>query len=1154
VLRPGTLLRERYCLTERIASGSMGAVYRATDQHADRTVAIKQLIGDAAPLRAAFEREAHLLSQLSHPALPRVEDVFSDDAGQFLVMTFVPGADLGDQLARRGEPFPGPTVLAWADVLLDVLTYLHTRQLPVIHRDIKPRNLKLDADGRIVLLDFGLARGGGGSTQATLAGYTLQYAPLEQVRGDAIEPRSDLYALAATLYVLLTRRPLADAPQRAAALADGQPDPLAVVENLQSTAGRAVASVLAQALALDPRHRPATARVMQVALRNASAGLATTVVPPDSPGAGRSTPQPPSGTVTFLATELTDGAPSPAALARHDTQLRHAIDAHGGFVFRSSLRGFSAAFDTSTAALDAALAAQRGLGPLRLRMALLTGTAQFSNQEYVSAALPRLPRLLAVAHPGQILLVRTTHDLLAGETLPGVALRDLGEHRLPDVADAEHVYQVVVFDLPAEFAPLISHELRGPRLPAAGTLLVGRTTELTAVVEHVRQPSVRLLTLTGPGGVGKTRLAVRAAEALLDDFPGGVYFVPLAAVRRSSVVLDTISRAVGVRETPGQLMLDNLQSALRRAGAVLLVLDNFEHVLPAGSVVRELLTAAPQLKVLVTSRVRLELEGERLFSVPPLPFATPTAPPSSAELTKYPAIELFMQRARAAAPELVLDAETAQPIAALCARLDGLPLAIELAAARTDLFSPSALLDRIAQRAPLLTGGLAGRLPHQQTLRATLAWSYDLLEPAERRLFAQLGVFAGAFLAEAADAMCSLPDDSGRGVATGLNTLLASSLLRAIDQPDGGVRYEMLETVREYASERLAATSDSDAVRRRHAEYYLSLAETADAELVGPRMQAWLATLTLEHNNLRAALDWLSRAPDAELGLRLCAALWRFWQVQSHMTEGRDWLERLLARPSTNPGRGRARALVGAGALAWRQQDLAHAERRLREAVEACRSVDEPAGLASALKHLGLVALYSQPPRYAEAERLVAESLTLRRALNDRDGVASCLNDLAVIALQQRHFLRAQPWLEESEVVCRELGNRYALVFVLFNQSLVALAREDHERAAVVLREGLTLARELEASEPVACALSGLACVAAVRATPETAARLYGASMALRSTIDIGVSEFERETYDRYLERARARLDPTAWEAATAEGRALPLDTVIEDVLRNPVS
>ena len=285
----------------------------------------------------------------------------------------------------------------------------------------------------------------------------------------------------------------------------------------------------------------------------------------------------------------------------------------------------------------------------------------------------------------------------------------------------------------------------------------------------------------------------------------------------------------------------------------------------------------------------------------------------------------------------------------------------------------------------------------------------------------------------------------------------------------------------------------------------------------------------------------------------MCAALWRFWQVQSHMTEGRDWLERLLARPSTNPGRGRARALVGAGALAFRQQDLAHAERRLREAVEACRRVDEPSALATALKHLGLVALHSRPPRYAEAQRLVAESLVLRRALNDRDGVASCLNDLAVIALQQRDFLLAQPWLEESEVVCRELGNRYALVFVLFNQSLVSLAREDHERAAVVLREGLTLARELEARETIACALSGLACVAAVRATPEAAARLYGASMALRSTIDIGVSEFERETYDSYLERARARLDAPAWEAAIAEGRALPLDAVMDEVLSSPV-
>jgi len=460
VLQPATLLRQRYRVDQRLAIGGTGAVYRATDTHSKRTVAIKHLTLDGSQARAAFEREAHLLSQLTHARLPSVVDYFSHAEGEFLVMTFVPGADLADQLARRGEPFPPTTVLTWADDLLDLLTYLHTRQPPVVHRDIKPRNLKLDAEGHVILLDFGLARGVA-DTQATLAGYTLQYAPLEQVRGETVEPRSDLYALGAALFELLTRRPLIDAPQRAAVLAAGQPDPLSVVESLSPIVGTNVAEAIGQALALHPTQRPATARAMQVALREARSGAVSPPVRVAQPGAtGRI--EPPTGTVTFLATELLDEAPPPSTLARHDTLLHRAVDVCGGYVARSTLAGLTAAFATAESALAAALAAQGSIGPGRVRMALLTGTAQYAGAEYVSAVLPRVARLLAAAHAGQVLLGRATRDLLTGQLPDGVGISELGRHRLPDLPEPEHVCQIVSPDLLAEFPPLISRELRGP--------------------------------------------------------------------------------------------------------------------------------------------------------------------------------------------------------------------------------------------------------------------------------------------------------------------------------------------------------------------------------------------------------------------------------------------------------------------------------------------------------------------------------------------------------------------------------------------------------------------------------------------------------------------------------------------------------------------
>jgi predicted ATPase len=1154
---PETLLRQRYRLEHPLGHGGMGTVYQAFDEATGRPIAIKVVLAGADPLRLAFEREAHLLAQLDHPALPAVVDYFSADTAHYLVMSFVPGDDLAEQLTRGAAPFPLDAVLAWADQLLDLLEYLHTRQPMVVHRDIKPRNLKLTAEGRIVLLDFGLAKGLADLESVSLAGYTVAYAPLEQVRGEGTEPRSDLYALAATLYELLARRLPPDALRRAAAVADGQPDPLVLVNTINPAVPSGVAAVIGQSLALRPGGRPATARAMQVALREAVSGDVTVLAPAvDLPVGGEPAPRP-TGTVALLATEMTGREPVPAALlARHDSLLRAAIDARDGFVFRSSAAGLSAAFTTVDAALAAALDAQRALraepwdsnGALDVRMALHAGTAELVSDEYVGGVLPRLTRLLGAGHGGQILLARAVQELVAGRLPAGVELRDLGDHRLPDLAGPERVYQLVAADLPADFAPLVSREVRSSGLPAAATPLIGRERELARLGERLRQPSVRLVTLTGPGGTGKTRLALAAAEALLDDFADGVYFVPLAALRDPALVSAALAQTLGVREGPGQSMTDALHAELRERD-VLLVLDNVEQVLAAGATVADLLAAAPRVKVLVTSRIPFRLDGEHEFPVPTLAFPAPERLPLLAELGRFPAIELFVTRARAVQSDFALTDDSATAVAGICSRLDGLPLAIELAAARANLFTPDELLTRLARHLPVLTAGRTDLPARQQTLRATLAWSYELLTSAERQLFTRLGAFVGGFDLEAVEAICGLPGDPGLGVVGGLASLAEQSLLRPVETPAGDIRYAMLETVREYAAERLEAGDDEPAIRQRHADYFLALAEAGDAAIAGPTGGAWVARLAIEHDNLRAALGWLDGQAEIESGLRIASALWRFWQVQGHLAEGRGWLERLLARSDGPPTVARARALVGAGALAWRHHDAAAAERWLNDAVAACRQVDEPFALATALKHLGLVAMYAQPPDAERARELLEEALRLRGSLGDLDGSASCLNDLAVLALQQWDYDRAGLLLEESLELCRRHGSRYILSFVLNSLSLVALEQGDLDRVTGLLAESLEIARELGGQEGVGCALDRLACLAAARAQPLSAARLFGAAEALRETIGAPLNAAERATYERHLALARAQLDPMTWEATLSVGRDQPIDTLMDEAM-----
>lgn len=578
----------------------------------------------------------------------------------------------------------------------------------------------------------------------------------------------------------------------------------------------------------------------------------------------------PTGTVTFLftdiegSTQLWERHPEAmkVALARHDALLRQAIEANNGYVFKTVGDAFCAAFPTTPDALTAALAAQRALfaeswgevGSIRVRMALHTGAAEERDGDYFGQPLNRVARLLSAGHGGQTLLSLASQELVRDHLPPGAELRDLGERRLKDLIRPERVFQLIIPDLPAEFAPLKTLDYRPNNLPAQATPFIGREREVGAVRKELLRSEVRLLTLTGPGGTGKTRLSLQAAADLLDDFTDGVFFVPLALVGDPALVAPTIAHTLNVNEVGGKPLLELLKDHLRDK-QLLLVLDNFEQVTAAAPLVGELLIAAPRLKVMITSREVLHVYGEHDYPVPPMTLPDPMHLPPLERLAQYEAVQLFIERAQAAKTDFVITSENAPAVAEICVQLDGLPLAIELAAARVRLFSPQAMLARLEHRLKFLTGGARDLPARQRTLRGAIEWSYELLDADEQTLFRRLAVFVGGCMLEVAEAVCNARNDLAIDVLAGLESLADKSVLEQEEMSDEP-RFRMMETIREFAMERLEESGEAEPLRRRHAEMHLLLAEQARSELGGPRATVYLDRLEVEHDNLRAALAW----------------------------------------------------------------------------------------------------------------------------------------------------------------------------------------------------------------------------------------------------------------------------------------------------------
>jgi predicted ATPase/DNA-binding SARP family transcriptional activator len=601
------------------------------------------------------------------------------------------------------------------------------------------------------------------------------------------------------------------------------------------------------------------------------------------------------------------------------------------------------------------------------------------------------------------------------------------------------------------------------RLPTAPSGLVGRERELSMAGTLLRRPDVRLVTLVGPGGVGKTRLALQIAEELSIAFEDGACFVSLAAIRDASLVASTIAGALGLPArgdpSPREAVIGYL-----REREILLLLDNFEQILRAADLLAELLAAAPRLKLLVTSRAVLRLRGEHEFAVQPLALPDRAIAPSIETLSQYAAVVLFVERVQAVSPRFSVTNENAPAVAEICWRLDGLPLAIELAAARMKLFTPEELLARLESRLGLLVGGARDLPSRQRTLRDTVAWSHDLLEERERRLFRHLAVFHGGFTLEAVEALCGRAD-----VLEELASLIDQSLVQAVDGTSGS-RFGMLETVREYALETLTAEGEAPAARRRHAEVCLDLAEEAAPEILGPDAALWVQRLDADHDNVRAALEWALETGEAELGLRLGIAMARFWRLQGHLPEGRDRLNRLLALPGASGKTAlRAQAVETAGGIIERLGDLDKARGYYEESLGIFREVEDREGIASSLG--GLASCATLRDQYEAAEPLLGESLAIRRELGDPVGIAGALHALAGLSYRQGEFATAARLYDESIETFRKLSRRPSLTIALSNRGLVAEFQADPEGVGRSFGEALALAREIGDIENIAFSL-----------------------------------------------------------------------------------
>jgi predicted ATPase/class 3 adenylate cyclase len=865
----------------------------------------------------------------------------------------------------------------------------------------------------------------------------------------------------------------------------------------------------------------------------------------------------PTGTVTFLFTDIEGstrllerlGARYQDVQDRHNAVIRGALAQVDGRELSTEGDSFFAVFSTPVGAVRAAAQAQRQLAEtpwpdgavVQVRMGLHTGEGILGGDNYLGLDVNRAARIAAAAHGGQVLLSDATRALVERSLPPGTRLRDLGHHRLKDLMQPERLHQVVIEGLEQDFPPPRSLDARPHNLPAQLTRFIGRDDDIARIGELLA--GHRLVTLTGPGGTGKTRLGLQVAAEALSGFRDGVFFIDLAAVTAAELVPEEIAGALRVREEPDRTVLDTLGNHLRDK-ELLLVLDNFEQVVDAGpSILEPLLGVAPGAKALVTSRVPLHLYGEREYPVSPLVLPDPDRPPELEALVQNEAVSLFIERALAVKPSFQITNGNALAVAEITARLDGLPLAIELAASRVKLLSPQGILDRLEKRLPMLKAQDRNVPERQRTLRRTIEWSYELLDESERQLFSRLSVFAGGADLDAVEVVANREGELRLDTLDGLASLVDKNLVRSMDTSEGTPRFSMLDTIREYGLERLSEWGEESAIRRRHAEHLIGVVERASGALFGEKQSASARRIELDHDNFRSALSWVLESGEADLGLRLGAALREFWVLAGHLREGLRWLNELLAhRRAAGKSLVRARALTAAADLSSWTGQSEDSLRFAEEAVSIYRSLGDPHGISDALLEFGAAQMFAGD--LDAARPTLDEARELNIGLGNRQKAGECAFALGLLAIFEDRPNHARELLEDALATFKELGDPYWIAFTERMVGHVDRTEGKNEDAENRFRASLSASRQHNLSYVMASGLYAFADLAQASGQHDRALRLAGASDAFRERLE-EVRSFEKELVGDVRAAANSFMDDATAEGLYQEGRAMELEDAV---------
>jgi predicted ATPase/class 3 adenylate cyclase len=890
------------------------------------------------------------------------------------------------------------------------------------------------------------------------------------------------------------------------------------------------------------------------------------------------------GTFTFLFTDIegsTDLVRTVGRerygelLDRHRAILREVWGRHDGVEQGTEGDSFFVVFAEAPAAILAAVEAQRAMlaepwpddALLRVRMGLHSGGAEKTGESFVGLNVNRAARIAAVAHGGQILVSGLTRDLVADEPIGGVELSDVGDHRLKDLTASIHLFQVVADGLPSEFPALRTLDARPNNLPTQLTTFIGRDAELEEAAKFLAE--TRLLTLTGPGGTGKTRLSLQLAARAADDFPDGVFFVPLEPIRDPMLVAPRIAGALGVVEGTGRPIADSVADWLRDK-RLLLVLDNFEQVVAAAPIVADLLRAAPDIKAVVTSRAVLHVSGEQEYPVPGLP-----VPPDPSQLTtmdrlnqggethpidlvalgQYAAVRLFIERAVAVRPGFTVTNENAPAVAAISARLQGMPLAIELAAARIKILSPDAILVRLDQQLDVLAAGSRDLPARQQTLRGAIAWSYDLLDEGGKRLLDRLSVFASGCDLETAEAICAPAVELGGDILDGLMALVDQSLVKTEETAAGETRFRLLDTIRAFAAERLEADGELELIRARHRDWYVALAQRAASELSGTDQRRWLDRLELEHDDIRAVLDRAVAAPDPPVAIGLAFSMWRFWQKHGHIAEARRRLEAMEAEPwSHEDPRLHAKLLEALGGTCWWQADLPEMTMRYQQALAIWESLGDEAELANAYYNASFT--YAVPEVTAEGAaptdpeqiglRYLTQAREIYHRLGDVRGEANALWGIGNYEYFRRFPGNGVTEFRETIGMFHEVGDLTMEAWGLHMLGTSLLRNGETVEARGYIERAIRHFHAAGDASGLTLTLDDLSAVAVAEGDLPRAARLRGAARNLTMETGTGLAVYVEDTFENGA-RPGIRSHMSADELARygAEGAAWTLDEAV---------